>query len=97
MSLAAFAGSHVALAEWHGKAGDREGRQPWLVGFYQWTSAGVITAPVAAPLPPPETMGGILSEGIAPWTPLGASEEELEEFLAKNDALPLRRVGVLPE
>lgn len=29
-----------------------------------------------------------MSESIAPWTPLGASEEEVEEFLALREGLP---------
>lgn len=35
-----------------------------------------------------ENYGGILSGSIAPWTPLGASEEEVEEFLALREGLP---------
>lgn len=34
------------------------------------------------------TLGDSLSEGIAAWTPLGASEEELETFLQLREGLP---------
>lgn len=39
-------------------------------------------------MPPTGTYGGILSETIAPWTPLGATEEELETFLTLREGLP---------
>lgn len=43
---------------------------------------------MAASLPPPEPLGEILSETAASWTPLGASEDELEGFLALRNDLP---------